>query len=119
MTVLDEGLGLPNVKSASPKMLKLIVFVDLAVAVSVTLTGKPPPAATIDGGIGARSVIGMLVVSVGRLVPLKLMTDVGVKPVPLAEIVTGVVNGGEIPGERAVRAKAGTPGSRRFQAPRP
>lgn len=115
----EAGLGLPNLKSALPKILKLIVFVDWALAVSVTFTGKPPPDATIEAEIGALKVIGMADVSVKRFVPLKLMTEVGVKPVPLAAIVTDEVNGGRVPGEREVSAKAGTPGSRRLQAPRP
>ena len=106
-------------KSALPKILKLIVFVDLPLTVSVTFTGKPPPAATIDAEIGAMSMVGMADVSVARFVPLKVITDVGVKPVPLAASVTDDVKGGNVPGERAVSAKAGTPGSRRLQAPRP
>lgn len=115
----EAGLGLPNLKSALPKILKLIVFVDWPLAVSVTFTGKPPPDATIEAEICALRMIGMADVSVTRFVPLKLMTDVGVKPVPLAASVTGDVNGGKVPGERAVSAKAGMPGSRRLQAPRP
>lgn len=98
-------------------MLKVRAFVAPA-AGSLTFTDAGPPQAADDAGTVAESVVEFTNV-VASALPLKLITDCEVKPLPVAVSETDPEPAVTATGLSSVKVNAGRLGSSKLHAPRP